>query len=95
VIVARESTAVATAFSAALIQERTASKTAIAQMTPTEKDAWTAFTGGTYHLPEIDWNNYLARAPTSLRPLKVARRHAEALNQLYKTGRAHEAMLPR
>jgi len=54
VIVAGKSIAVATAFSAAPVQERTASKAAAAQRTPMEMMAWTAFTDGTCHLPEID-----------------------------------------
>ncbi|OBT39655.1 hypothetical protein VE00_10681 [Pseudogymnoascus sp. WSF 3629] len=90
VIVAGKSIALATAFSAAPVQERTAAKAAAAQMTPVEKDAWTAFTDGTCHLPEIDWDKNLAPAPTSLKSLKIARRRAEALNQLYTTDRAHE-----
>ncbi|KFZ01930.1 hypothetical protein V500_00559 [Pseudogymnoascus sp. VKM F-4518 (FW-2643)] len=40
--------------------------------------------------PTIDWDKSLAPAPTSLKPLKTARRRAEALNQLYKTERAQE-----
>jgi hypothetical protein len=65
VIVAGKSIAVATAFSAAPVQERTASKAAAAQMTPIEMDSWTAFTDGTCHLPEIDWDSCLSPAPTS------------------------------
>ena len=80
VILAGESIAVVTAFSAAPIQERTASKAAAAQMTPMEKDAWKAFTDGTCHLPEIDWDNSVAATPTSLKSLKIAHRRAEALN---------------
>jgi hypothetical protein len=90
VIVAGKSIAVATAFSAAPVQERTASKAAAAQMTPMEMNTWTAFTDGTCHLPEIDWDSCLSPAPTSLKSLKIAHRRAEALNQLYKTDRAHE-----
>ena len=40
--------------------------------------------------PEIDWDNSLAPAPTSSKSLKIAQRRTEALNQLYKTDRAHE-----
>ena len=90
VIIVGESIAIATAFSAAPVQERSASKAVTSQMTPLEMEAWTAFTRGTWQLPEFDWDNNLAPAPTSPKSLKAAHRRAEALNQLYKTDRAHK-----
>jgi hypothetical protein len=82
---AGESIAVATAFLATPAQERIATEAAISQMTPWEKEAWATFTGGTWRLPDFDWDNSVAPAPpASSKSLKIARRRAEALTQLYQ-----------
>jgi hypothetical protein len=38
----------------------------------------------------LNWKNSVAPAPSSSKSLQIARRRAEALNQLYQTNRAHE-----
>ena len=71
-------------------QERDAEKRAGSQIRPQEQESWTTFQDGLWHLPEFAWDNNSLPPPTSAKPLKTARRRAEALNRLYKTDRAHE-----
>lgn len=90
VLRAGKSIAEATAYSAALTQDRDAEKRAVCQMRSQEQESWTTFQDGLWHLPEFDWDNNSLPSPTSVKPLKTARRRAEALNRLYKTDRARE-----
>ncbi|KAH6716367.1 hypothetical protein BKA61DRAFT_342254 [Leptodontidium sp. MPI-SDFR-AT-0119] len=90
VLRAGRSIAEATAYSAAPTQDRNAEKRAVSQMRLQEQEAWTTFQDGLWHLPEFDWDNNSLPPPTSTKPLKTARRRAEALNRLCETDRAHE-----
>jgi hypothetical protein len=90
VLRAGKSIAKATAYSAALTQDRNAEKRAVSQMRPQEQESWTTFQDGLWRLLEFDWDNNSLPPPTSAKPLKTARRRAEALNRLYETDRAHE-----
>ena len=83
------SIAEATAYSVTPIQCSDAEKIARSQMPPREYEAWTTFNDGLWRLPELDWENNRLPPPTSTKPLKIARRRAEALNRLYQTDRAH------
>jgi hypothetical protein len=60
------------------------------QMPPLEYEAWTTFKQGLWRLPDVDWQKNQLTPPTSSKPLKIARRRAEALNRLYETDEAHE-----
>jgi hypothetical protein len=90
VIRAGKSIAKATAYSAAPTQDKNTEKIAVSQMRLQEQEAWTTFKGRLWYLPELDWDSNSLPPPTSARPLKTARRRAEALNRLYQTNRAHE-----
>jgi hypothetical protein len=90
VIRAGKSIAEATAYSAAPTQDKNAEKIAVSQMRRQEQEAWTTFKDELWYLPEFDWDSNSLPPPTSARPLKTARRRAEALNRLYQTNRAHE-----
>lgn len=90
IVRAGKSIAEATAFSATPIQNREAEEIALCQMRPQERDLWTTFNDGLWSLPEFDWENNKLPPPSSAKPLKTARRRAEALNRLYQTDRAHE-----
>jgi hypothetical protein len=59
-----------------------------AQMPLMEHEYWEAFLRGSIRLPDIDWSVDREDEPTSKKPLKTARRRAEALNRLYRTDRA-------
>jgi hypothetical protein len=83
------SIAEATAYSVAPIRCSDAEKIARSQMPPQEYKAWTTFNDGLWRLPELDWENNRLPPPTSTKPLKIARRRAEALNRLYQTDGAH------
>ncbi|PVI03496.1 hypothetical protein DM02DRAFT_652460 [Periconia macrospinosa] len=80
--------AAATNYRASAIQERNTTKKAVAQMHPEELYVWKAYTEGLCTLPAIEWDINRLPAPTSTRPLRIARRRAEALNRLYKTNEA-------
>ena len=88
VITAGKSIAVATGFSAAANQDHCAVEKALRQMGPWEHEMWTWFQTGSCTLPVMDWKSNIDLNPLSLKPLKIARRRAEALNRLYKTDQA-------
>jgi len=90
VLRAGKSIAEATAYLAASTQDRSAEKRAIGQMRSQEQESWTTFWEGLWHLPELDWDSNSLPPPKAAKPLKTARRRAEALNRLYETDRAHE-----
>lgn len=75
-------------YAASMTQNREPMNTAVAEMAPQEHEAWSYYTTGKYPLPSIDWNSNRQPAPTSTRPLRIARRKAEALNRLYNTEKA-------
>jgi hypothetical protein len=80
VITAGESVAVATGYSAAASQERRSVQKAISQMHPLEREMWAQFETNPCVLPDIDWKTDIDSTPLSQKPLKTARRRAEALN---------------
>jgi hypothetical protein len=80
--------AAVTYYAASMTQEREPMNTAVAQMTPQEHEAWSHYTTGKYPLPKVDWNSNCDAAPTPSKPLRIARRRAEALNRLYDTNKA-------
>ncbi|KAI9705169.1 MAG: hypothetical protein M1820_005316 [Bogoriella megaspora] len=82
------SIAIATGFAASMTQEREPMSIAVNEMIGHEHDAWTLYTTGEYPLPKIDWISDHEPPPTSTKPLRIARRRAEALNRLYKTDQA-------
>ena len=84
-----QSIAAATRYAASIKQETSPLSSAVTEMPPQEREAWSVFTEGKYPFPEIDWDSHHELAPTSLRPLRIAHRRAEALNRLYKTDKAH------
>ena len=88
VITAGRSVAVATGYSAAAHQEQRAVEKAVGEMGPYEHEAWTMYQSGSCSLPHIDWKSNVDSTPLSTKPLKIARRRAEALNRLYKTDQA-------
>ncbi|KAL8726997.1 MAG: hypothetical protein Q9166_006360 [cf. Caloplaca sp. 2 TL-2023] len=54
-----------------------------------ERIQWDAYiTQPHLHLPDINWESDIDPEPTSAKPLKNAKRRAEALNRLYKTDQA-------
>ena len=57
-------------------------------MSPEERQVWDLYIEGKYPLPEIDWDSNRDTVPTSSKPLRIARRRAEALNHLYKADKA-------
>jgi hypothetical protein len=83
-----QSIAAVTNYAASMTQEREPMNIAVTQMTEQEYEAWSLYTAGKYPLPKIDWNSSHDPAPTSTKPLRIARRRAEALNQLYNTEKA-------
>lgn len=86
-----KSVALVTSYAACAIQERDTTKKAVAEMSSWESDVWSLYVQGTYPLPKIDWKTSRGRVPVSPRPLRLARRRAEALNRLYKTTEADES----
>jgi hypothetical protein len=80
-----QSIAVATSYAASTIQERDPVKIAVSEMPPLEFEAWDLYAEGKYSMPKIDWDNSRDPVPTSAKPLRTARRRAEALNRLYQT----------
>ncbi|KAF2191915.1 hypothetical protein K469DRAFT_696005 [Zopfia rhizophila CBS 207.26] len=83
-----QSVALVTNYAASTIQERDTIGKAVAEMPLRELEAWSLYTEGKYPLPKVDWNASRYPAPTSTKPLRIARRRAEALNRLYKTEKA-------
>jgi hypothetical protein len=83
-----QSIAAVTNYAASMTQEREPMNIAVTEMTEQEYEAWSLYTAGKYPLPKIDWNSSRDPAPTSTKPLRIARRRAEALNRLYNTERA-------
>jgi hypothetical protein len=83
-----QSVAFVTNYAASTTQQRDATSKAVAEMHIQELQAWTFYNQGKYPLPKIDWNANREPAPTSTKPLRIARRRAEALNRLYKTEKA-------
>src|ERR1700761_236986 len=75
-----QSIAAVTNYAASMTQEREPMNIAVTEMTPWEREAWSVYTEGKYPLPKIDWNSSRDPAPTSTKPLRMARRRAEALN---------------
>lgn len=84
----KKSIAVATKFAAVPLQQRDATKNAVKQMSSAESQCWQAYAEKRFQLPKIDWSCDVGIVPTSTRPLRVARRRAEALNYLYETDQA-------
>jgi hypothetical protein len=83
-----QSIAAVTNYAASMTQEREPMNTAVAEMTPQEHESWIHYTTGKYLLPKVNWNSDRDPAPTSTKPLRIARRRAEALNRLYNTVKA-------
>lgn len=83
-----QSVAYVTNYTASTAQERDTTKKAVAEMPLQERQVWDVYAQGTYKLPKIDWNTSREPAPTSTKPLRVARRRAEALNRLYGSEKA-------
>lgn len=83
-----QSIAAVTNYAASMTQEREPMNIAVTEMTEQEYEAWSLYIVGKYPLPKIDWNSSRDPAPTSTKPLRIARRRAEALNRLYNTERA-------
>lgn len=83
-----QSVALVTHYKASANPERDATRKAIVEMPIQELEAWTLYSQGKYPLPKVDWNASREPAPTSTRPLRIARRRAETLNRLYKTENA-------
>ncbi|RYP04009.1 hypothetical protein DL764_004741 [Monosporascus ibericus] len=83
-----QSIAVMTNYAASTIQQRDPVKIAVSEMPPQELDFWSLYAEGKYPLPKVDWDDNRGSLPTSARPLRTARRRAEALNRLYKTDNA-------
>lgn len=90
VISSGHSIAVATGYAASTHQSPNALRKAVNEMHPLERFAWNAFEEGTIILPAMNWTTNLDPTPTPLspKPLRVARRRAEALNRIYKTNEA-------
>jgi len=88
VVCCGQSVAFVTNYAASTIQERDATKKAVAEMPLQELEAWRLYIQGKYPLPKVDWDASRDPAPTSTKPLRIARRRAEALNRLYKTKKA-------
>ena len=82
------SVAVVTGYAAATNQEQRAVQAAVSQMPPREAAAWASFQQGSLILPDMNWKANIDSTPLSPKPLKLARRRAEALNRLYKTDQA-------
>jgi hypothetical protein len=80
VIVSGSCIALAAGYAPATDPDNDAVKAAISQMSPSELELWKYFVDRSTSLPEIDWTRDQESAPTSLKPLRVARRRAEALN---------------
>ena len=80
-----QSIATASKFAASMTQEREPMNIAVDGMKAQEYEAWIVYTTGKYQLPKIDWKSEHESAPTSTKPLRIARRRAEALNRLYNT----------
>jgi hypothetical protein len=87
-VVSGQSIACATKFAAVEIQERSATKNAISQMSSVEHDCWQAYIENRFQLPTMNWSCDHDTIPTAVKPLRKARRRAEALNYLYKTNLA-------
>jgi hypothetical protein len=68
--------------------QRAVGKAALAQMRPMERESWEAYLREAIQLPYIDWNVNQDLAPLSKKPLRTARRRAQALNRLYRTDQA-------
>lgn len=79
------SIALLTRFAASKTQERNPMSIAVREMSEQEYEAWAVYTTGRYPLPDIDWISKHEPSPTSTKPLRIARRRAEALNRLYDT----------
>ena len=88
VVSAGQSVAIATAYAAAASQEWRAVQKAINEMRPPERRLWDLFETSSIALPDMDWKIDIDPTPLSPRPLRTARRRAEALNRLYKTNEA-------
>ncbi len=88
VVTSEKSVAIATGYSAVASQEQRPVQKAIAQMSPSEGEAWEWFETGSYTLPDMDWRTSIDSILLSAKPLKTARRRAEALNRIYKTDKA-------
>ena len=58
--------------------QRDAGKAALAQMRPMERESWEAYLKGLIQLPYMDWNTNQDPAPLSKKPLRTARRRAQA-----------------
>ncbi|KAF2096267.1 hypothetical protein NA57DRAFT_79034 [Rhizodiscina lignyota] len=85
-----KSIAAVTNYVASLTRERQPTNIAAAEMAEQEHEAWSHYNAGKYPLPKLDWDLNCDPTPTSTRPLRIARRRAEALNRLYNTNRAEE-----
>lgn len=83
-----ESIAFATNYAASANWVRDAEQKAVAGMPPDELFMWKHYKKGHCKLPKVEWDAIQEEASTSTRPLRIARRRAEALNRLYKTDKA-------
>lgn len=88
VITAGHSVAVATAYSAVPNQRPRSIQTAVDQMGPHEAEQWAAYQKGSCNPPDMNWETDIDTTNLSPKPLKTARRRAEALNRLYRTDKA-------
>jgi hypothetical protein len=75
-VVGGQSIALATKFAAVEMQERSATKNAVNQMSPVEHDWWQAYIQNRFQLPTINWSRDHDTVPTSVKPLRMARRRA-------------------
>lgn len=84
-----QSIAAVTKFLATPNPNRDAVAKAEQDMHPNERMMWDAYVSNpAITLPAIDWATDIDPAPVSPRPLKTAKRRAEALNRLYNTDQA-------
>lgn len=88
VIIAGQSVAIATVYSAIPHQKPRSIQTTIDQMGPYKAEAWAGYHKGSITLPDINWEIDIDSALLSLKSLKIAGRRAEALNRLYQTEKA-------
>lgn len=81
--------AAATGFLATPNSNRDHIAKACQDMHPEERMMWDEYTANPQlRLPAINWKTDIDAEPTSTKPLKTAKRRAEALNRLYKTDQA-------
>jgi len=87
-----DSIAAVTDYQGAAMKDRDAERKSMAEMPPDELRAYTAYRDGKLGpLPAMNWATDRGPTPASAKPLKTAKRRAEALNRLYRTNLAEPA----